>query len=60
MPAKVRFPDGYREVPSHPVEIPSRQTDGKGRSTYIERPDYDPDWEFTAIMGGYRADPRQD
>lgn len=60
MPLKVEFPDGsIREVPSHKREIRSRRIGG-GPSTFIEQPDYDPDWRFeTAIGGKWWAEPRR-
>jgi len=51
MPVKVQFPDGEREVPSHTVEIKSREIGGTGTSSFYEEPDEDPEWKFLHSFG---------
>ncbi len=62
MPVTVTFPDGSkREVPSRGVAIPSREIGMSRRPpTIIQKPLDDPEWEFEAVLGGYRARPRFD
>jgi hypothetical protein len=55
----VQFPDGStREVPSYTVEVPSREIP-PGPSTFIEKPLPDPDWDYTATIGDWIAQPKR-
>ena len=58
MPVNVTFPDGsVAAVPSHPVEIQSKQING-GPSTFIETPNAGPNWLYRAFVGGWLALPK--
>jgi hypothetical protein len=59
MAVRVQFPDGStREVPSYTVEVPSREIP-PGPSTFIEKPLPDPDWDYTATIGDWIAQPKR-
>lgn len=54
MPIEVQFPDGIRSVPSVDRLIKSREIPPRD-PTVMKEPAYDPEWEFTAVIGGWRA-----
>jgi hypothetical protein len=59
MPIKVQFPDGSeREMPSYSLEVTSREIP-PGPPAYVEKPLPDSEWEFTAVIGGWIAQPRR-
>jgi hypothetical protein len=57
---KVTLEDGSTiEVPSRRREIKSRQIGPRKPSRFVDEPLPHPDWDFLAILGGYRAYPKE-
>jgi hypothetical protein len=53
MPIDVEFPDGsIRKLPSRRREITSQEIGGSRQSTFVEEPQFDPDWHFHGAIGG--------
>jgi hypothetical protein len=50
---KVEFPDGPRDVPAEQRIRKSREIRGTDQVELV--PKFDPDWRFTAVIGGWRA-----
>lgn len=54
----VTFPDGsVREVPAIERMQQNREIPPRNPTSTLT-PAFDPDWEFTAMVGGWRARPR--